>query len=26
VVFAVEQPAHYGVTEIVVRPTGQAFP
>lgn len=26
VVFAVEQPARYGVTEIVVRPTGQAFP
>jgi NADP-dependent 3-hydroxy acid dehydrogenase YdfG len=26
VVFAVEQPAHYGVNEIVVRPTGQAFP
>ena len=26
VVFAVEQPAHYAVTEIVVRPTGQAFP
>lgn len=26
VIFAVEQPAHYGVTEIVVRPTGQAFP
>ena len=26
VVFAIEQPAHYGVTEMVVRPTGQAFP
>jgi NADP-dependent 3-hydroxy acid dehydrogenase YdfG len=26
VVFAVEQPAHYGITELVVRPTGQAFP
>lgn len=26
VVFAVEQPAHYGITEMVVRPTGQAFP
>lgn len=26
VVFAIEQPAHYAVTEIVVRPTGQAFP
>ncbi|HEU5348502.1 MAG TPA: SDR family oxidoreductase [Ktedonobacterales bacterium] len=26
VVFAVEQPAHYGVSEIVVRATGQAFP
>lgn len=26
VVFAIEQPAHYAVNEIVVRPTGQAFP
>ncbi len=26
VVFAVEQPAHYAINEIVVRPTGQAFP
>ena len=26
VIFAIEQPAHYGVTEMVVRPTGQAFP
>jgi len=26
VVFAVEQPAHYAVNEIVVRSTGQAFP
>ena len=26
VVFAVEQPAHYAISEMVVRPTGQAFP
>jgi NADP-dependent 3-hydroxy acid dehydrogenase YdfG len=26
VVFAVEQPAHVGVNELVVRPSGQAFP
>ena len=26
VIFAVEQPAHYAINEIVVRPTGQAFP
>ncbi|MGE5333363.1 MAG: SDR family oxidoreductase [Nitrososphaerota archaeon] len=26
VVFAVEQPAHYAISEMVVRPTGQAYP
>ena len=26
VVFAIEQPAHYAISEMVVRPTGQAFP
>ena len=26
VVFALQQPAHFGVTEVVVRPTGQAYP
>ena len=26
VIFAIEQPAHFGVTEMVLRPTGQAFP
>jgi len=26
VVFAVEQPAHVGINELVVRPTGQAYP
>lgn len=26
VVFAVEQPAHYAISEMVVRPSGQAFP
>ena len=26
VVFALEQPAHFGITEVVVRPTGQAYP
>ena len=26
VVFALRQPAHFGVTEVVVRPTGQAYP
>jgi 3-hydroxy acid dehydrogenase / malonic semialdehyde reductase len=26
VVFAIEQPVHYAISEMVVRPTGQAFP
>jgi NADP-dependent 3-hydroxy acid dehydrogenase YdfG len=26
VVFAVEQPAHVGINELVVRPSGQAYP
>ena len=26
VLFALEMPAHMGVTELVVRPTGQAYP
>jgi NADP-dependent 3-hydroxy acid dehydrogenase YdfG len=26
VIFAVEQPAHFGVNEVTVRPTGQAHP
>ena len=26
VIFAIEQPAHFGVTEMVLRPTGQAVP
>ena len=26
VIFAVEQPAHFGVNEVTVRPTGQAYP
>jgi NADP-dependent 3-hydroxy acid dehydrogenase YdfG len=26
VVFALEQPAHVGISEILVRPTGQTYP
>jgi NADP-dependent 3-hydroxy acid dehydrogenase YdfG len=26
VVFAVEQPGHVGINELVVRPSGQAYP
>ena len=26
VIFALQQPAHFAVSELIVRPTGQAYP